>query len=486
VLAAAGGVAGAGLAVAATRLLVRHATSVLPRAGEIGVDGAALAFAAGLTLATGLLFGTAPALRLARAPSVEALKGGAARTAGGRGQARSRATLVLAEVAVAVVLVAGAGLTLRSFAALVRVDPGFDPEGLVTAAFDLPTATYPEDERAVAFGRRVLERVRALPGVEATALASSLPLEGAVWTADFIVEGRPPGEHGVDFQRRIVSPEYFRAMRVPLLRGRGFAPSDDERGRPVVVINETVARLHFPGQNPVGQRIAFERERSDRSAWREVVGVVGDEKIEGLAAPGRMEIFVPHGQELYGDPGLAWRNPKLVVRAASGEPASLVPAVREVLRELDPDLPLYDVRTLAERVADGAGRERLLVLLLGLFAAVAVVLATVGLYGLVAYAVAQRRREIGIRLALGATGREVVGGIVARGMALVAGGLVLGLAAALALARTLESLLFQVRPTDPPTLAATAVLLAAAALAATWLPARRATAIDPLETLRVE
>lgn len=485
-LAACGGIAGVALGIAGTRLLARHAAAVLPRAGEIGVDGAGLAFAAGLTLATGLLFGIAPALGLARTPSAEALKGAASRTAGSRRQSRSRQALVLAEVALAVVLVAGAGLTLRSFASLVRVDPGFDPEGLVTASFDLPNATYPEDEQAVAFGRRLLDPVQRLPGVEAAALASSLPLQGSVWTADFIVEGRPPGEHGVDFQRRIVSPGYFRTMGVPLLRGRPFLPSDDERGRPVVVINQEVARLHFPGQDPIGQRIAFAREPDAESIWREVVGVVGDEKIEGLAAPGRMEIFVPHGQELYGDPGLAWRNPKLVVRAATGEPASLVPAVREVLRELDPDLPLYDVRTLEEMVADGAARERLLVLLLGLFAAVALVLSTVGLYGLVAYAVAQRRREIGIRLALGATAREVVGRIVGRSMVLVAGGLALGLAAALALSRTLESLLYEIRPTDPPTLAATAALLAAAALAATWLPAQRATAVDPLETLRVE
>jgi putative ABC transport system permease protein len=480
-----GGAAGLLLALAGTRILARLASDALPLAAQIGVDGPVLAAALAVTLGTGLLFGILPALRLSRRPSAEALKEGSDRAAGGVGRSRALGLLVVAEVAVAVVLVVGAGLALRSFAGLVGVEPGFEAEDRTAATYFLAPARHPESERVVALSRRLLERVRGLPGVESAALASSLPLGGVEWSSDFTVEGRPD-EPGIDFARRIVSPGYFRTMGVPLLAGRSFGPGDDERGSPVVVVNETLARLHFGAENPVGRRLAFGREPADESVWREVVGVVGDEKIEGLAAPGRMEVFVPLGQELLEYPRLPQRQYRLVAHAPGYDPETLAAELRAVALELDPELLLFSMETLESVVAGAAARERLLMLLLGLFAALALVLAAVGLYGLMAYAVAGRRREIGIRLALGASGPGVVAAILARGMGLFASGLALGLAAALLLGRSMEAVLFGVRPGDPATLAAGTGILALAAFAAAYLPARRAARIDPMETLRVE
>lgn len=489
-LAAFGGLAGIALAYWGTRVLGVLAREALPRLDAVSVDGPVLAFAVAVTAAAGLLFGVGPALRMARAPAARALQGGArggsSRGGGKLGLPSSRRLLVLSEVALAVILVVGAGLLLRSFRQVMETDPGFRSAGRAAMSFDLPEARYPESERVLALQRELLERLEARAGVESAALASSLPLEGAQWTADFTVDDWPPDRYGIDFARRIVSPGYFQTMGVPVLLGRGFRPGDDESSRPVVVVNETLARQHFGDQSPVGRRIAFTRDPADASVWREVVGVVGDEAIESLTAGGRPEIFVPLGQELLGEPGLPHRHPDLVVHTAGADPATAVPVVRGTLHALDPALPLYDVRTLEQMVARDASRQRLLTTLLGLFALVALALATVGIYGLMSYSVLQQRREIGVRLALGARPGRVVGRIVGRGMALFGAGLALGLAGALVLARVLESLLFRVEPTDPTTLALAAALLTATALAATLLPARTAARIDPMETLRTD
>jgi putative ABC transport system permease protein len=482
-LSALGGLAGLALAVLGTRALATLAAGSLPRAHEIAIDLPVLAAALAATVATGFLFGLLPALRLARRPAGEAMAESSDRVAGG--PSRLLDGLVIAEVALAAILVLGAGLALSSFTSLLRVDPGFDADGRAAATFFLPPARY-EVERVQPTVEAVLERARRLPGVESATLATSLPLEGPQWTSDFVVEGRPD-EPAIDFARRIVSPGYFRTLGVAVLEWRDFSAADDDRGRPVAIVNRTLARLHFGQESPVGQRIAIGREVNDDSVWREVVGVVADEKIESLAAPWRMEMFVPVGQDAL-EFGLPQRQYRVVVRSDGGSEAALgaLAALRGEVLEIDPQLLLFSVESLDEIVAGASSRERFLVLLLTLFAGLALVLATVGVYGVMAYAVASRRREIGIRLALGASGRGVVGKILARGMALFGAGLALGLAGIALLGPALEAILYEVRPDDPASLATGAAVLAAAAFLAAWLPARRASRVDPLETLRVE
>ncbi len=485
VLAALGGTVGALLGVAGTRLLLALAGETLPRAHEVGASLPALAAALGATALAALLFGIAPALRLAGSPPARRLRQQG--TSAGPETAWSRGALVALEVALAMVLLAGSAITLRSFAALSAVDPGFRAQGVLAANLDLPPARYPESAQVTAFQHRVLERARSLPGVAEAALASSLPLEGKVWTSDLLVEGRPPEEHDVEFHRRIVTPSYFRTAGVRLVRGPGFAPGVDAASPPVVVVNETLARRHFPGQNPVGRRIAISTDAPlDKPLWRQVVGVVADERIEGLTVAPMAEVFVPLGQERLGDPPTAVRKVALLVRVRSGEPMSLFPALREAVRQLDPESPLYDARTFEGILAEATHRERLLTVLLGLFGSTALVLATVGLYGLIAFTLAARRQEIAIRIALGAGPAHVVRTTVAWALGFCGVGILAGLPLAGAAGQGLAGLLYGVRPADPTSLAAAAAVLSAAALAASLLPARRATRIDPMQTLRRE
>ena len=483
-LAAAGGALGAALGFAGTRLLVALAGETLPRHAEVGLGVPALGLALLTILLTGLAFGVGPGLRAASVSPAAAMRTEGRTTTGDRDLLRSRGLLMLAEVAMATVLVASAGLALRSFVELLRVDPGFDPRGRAAISYDLPTARYPDNEAAEQMHRRLLARVRSLPGIAAAELASSLALEYAQWTSDFIVEGRPVTAEAIDFNRRIVTPGYFAALGVRPLAGPGFSDRDDELAPPVVVVNSTLAQRVFPGEDPVGRRIGLESDSYEQPVWRIIVGVVADEKVDGLNQPAPMEVFVPLRQELIGRPGLPLRTATLVVRAATGDPEGLLPVVRRAVSELDPDLALYDARTLAGMIELASTRERLLMVLLGVFAVLALMLATVGVYGLIAFLVAQRRREIGIRLALGAGAGDVVRAIVGRAAVLCGAGLALGLLVALLASRTLAGLLYGVRPADPSTLAAAAACLALAALLAGWWPSRQATRVSPLDTLR--
>ncbi|HEV8241364.1 MAG TPA: ABC transporter permease [Thermoanaerobaculia bacterium] len=486
-LAAVGGALGTALGFAGTRGLVALAGDTLPRHAEVQLGLPALAVALLTVALTGLAFGWGPGLRAASIPPAAAMRGDGRAATGDRELLRSRSVLMLAEVALATVLVAGAGLAIRSFAALLRVDAGFDPTERVAVSYQLPEARYRDNAAVEEMHRRLLARVRVLPGVAAAELASSLPLESSQWTSDFLVEGRPPAEDVVDFNRRIVTPGYFAALGVRRLAGPGFDERDDENAPPVVMVNASLVRRAFPdlhNEQPVGKRICLESDSYDHPLWRTIVGVVADEKVDGLDRPAPMEVLLPLRQELIGHPGLPLRFPTLVLRARAGDPEALLPAVRRAVAELDPDLPLYDARTLAGMLEQASARERLLMLLLGVFAALALVLATVGIYGLLAFLVAQRRREIGIRLALGAGAGDVVRSIVAQAVWLCGGGLALGLFVALLAGRTLAGLLYGVRPADMRTLAAAVGCLALAAALAGWLPARRATRVSPLETLR--
>ncbi len=470
-LAGAGGLAGVVLAAAAVRAVRAVGPDVLPRANEVGLDGAALAFAVAASVATGVLFGLAPALRLAREDLQTALRGSARGVAGNAAAQRARGALVAAEVALSVLLLVGAGLLLRSFVALQRTDPGFEAEHVLTARVTLPRAAYPQaDPQVIGFQGALLERLRATPGVRAAALASTVPMSSSGYVT-FEVPGRvrQPGE---DLQPFDVSDDYFRAMGVRLLRGRVFGPQDGPRAPRVAVVDEEAARRFWPGADPIGARITV----GDSTQFMTIVGVVANVRQEGVAAK-------PYPQ-LY---GVLAQNPTravaVVVRAA-GDPAALTAGVRRTVSALDPSLPVYDVATMTERVARSVARPRATAAVVTAFGAAALLLAAVGIYAVVAYSVAQRTRELGVRIALGAGRGDVRRLVLRRGMAPVGVGLAAGMAAAPVATRALGALLYGVGALDPAAYAGAAAFLAAVALAATWVPAERATRVPPMAALR--
>ena len=477
-LAAAGGAAGLLLASWGLKLLTRLGPADLPRLAEIaetGIDGRALAFTAALTLVTALLFGLGPALAASRTAPAPALREGGRRAAPGR--SRLRSALVVAELALALVLLAGAGLLIRTFVHLLRTDPGFAPERVLTAEVSLPWASYGEPRQQNAFFDELLGRVEALPGVRAAGVVSALPMTGADRTTGFAIEGRP---EPIAAERplssvRLASPRYFAAMGIPLLRGRALSEADRLEAPKVAVVNAAFARRFFPGEEVVGQRLAI---GWSEEAPREIVGVVGDVRHVGLDTPAAPEVFLPYAQEP--DVGVT-----VVVRAA-GDPSGLAGTVRGAVRAVDPALPVANLRTLDEVLSASLARRRFNMQLLALFAAVALALAGVGTYGVVAHSVAMRTHEIGVRMALGAGRGRVLSDVVGRAMALAGAGLALGLAGALALTRTLSGLLYGVSASDPATFAAVALLLAAVALAASAIPGRRAARLDPVVALKGE
>jgi putative ABC transport system permease protein len=420
------------------------------------------------------LFGVAPAIRAARADA-----NGTLRTGGRSGLDRSRAAaqqlLVAGEVALCVVLLVGAGLLFESFRLVLNVDPGFRTENLLTMRIGLPRS-YDTVAAVNRFYSQLPERISGLPGVSEAALVTSLPISGGDGTGDISIEGRPsaPGEIGGASFRR-VSPNYFRVMGIPLVRGREFDQRDDgSRGR-VIMVSEAMARRFWPGDDPVGKRI---RIGPPNQPWETIVGVVRDVRHAGLDAELGFATFEPLAQQ-------PWSNVQLAVRTAS-DPASVTSAVRADLRGLEPALVIDRVETMAQRIGESVAPRRLNLILFGLFAGLALLLAAVGLYGVVAYAAAQRTREFGIRMALGARPSDVLGLVLRQGARLAVAGVAIGIAAALGLARLLTGLLFGVSPADPATIATVSAIMLAVALAACWLPAHRATQIAPTEALRNE
>jgi predicted permease len=477
VLAAAAGTLGAGLAAAAVRALAAFAPATLP-AGAIRVDAPVLGFALAVSLGTGLLFGLAPAAQAARGALAATLREGGRGSAGDRGAQLVRRGLVVAEVALALVLLTGAGLLTRSFARLQEVDPGFEPHGVLTFTLALPQARYPSDTQRVALFDGLLPRLAAVPGVRAVGAVSDLPFGPGGSTRSFNVEGfQPPtGQQGPWGDFRVATPGYFEALRIPLRRGRVFTPRDAASARPVAVVDEELAARYWPNQNPVGKRVNLGAPEGQPPAWIEVVGVVGHAKQEGLDAEARVQLYLPYAQSPGAQLALAVRT--------TGNPERLLPALRAAVREVDRDLPLADVRTLEARVDASVGPRRLSALLLGGFATLALVMACLGLYGVMAYAVAQRTREMGVRLALGAARGNVLGLVLRQGLTLALAGGAVGLAGALALSRLLQSQLYEVRAADPATLAGVVLLLGAVAFVAALVPARRATRVDPAVALR--
>ncbi len=478
----AGGGLGLLLALWTTRALVALRPEGMPRVDSIRVDGPVLAFTLAVALATSVLAGLVPALRATEGGISGTLRGGGRGGLASRRGNRLRGGLVVGQMALAVVLLAGAGLLLRSFARLVAVDPGFRVERVLAFRVELPRAAYDSGDETSGFYARFLERVHGLPGVEAAGAVYRLPIAQGSFGSRFEVEGRAvgAGEEEPSIGVLSVTPGYFRTLGVPLLRGRGIEDGDRAGGPPVVVINRAAAERFFSGVDPVGRRLArFSFDPIEAAAESfTVVGVVGDVRGEALDRAPEPEAFFAHAQVPL--PAMS------VVVRASGDPLALAGAVRRELSALDPDLPAPEFRTLEQVVAESVARPRFLAGLLTLFAAAALSLAALGVYGLLSYAVAQRTREIGVRIALGARPRDVLEMVVRRALALAGAGVVLGLGGALTLTRLLESQLFGVGAGDPATLAAVVSLLGAAALLASLVPARRAARMSPLEALRAE
>jgi putative ABC transport system permease protein len=439
-----------------------------------------LGFTLGLALVTGLLFGLLPALHASKSDLQSSLREGG-RGHAGSGRARlARDLLVLGEVAAALVLLVGAGLLVRTFVGLQGVSPGFDPDGVMTLRISLPETTYPDDASQVAFYQRLSERLKAVPGVEASGTGFPLPLGGSDYVLSFAVQGRPapPPNQSPESWMRFVTPGYLQAMGIPLIRGRGFADTDRVGAPRVALVNRTLAEAIFPGEDPIGHRITFNDPESPDAEWVEIVGVVGSVRDESLAKEPNGETYL-----------CAFQSPQdvaTIVAKTSGDPAALTGALRAAVHDVDPDLPVYRVRTLKSVVADSLSDQRFNATLFSIFAALALILASVGVYGVITYSVSQRTSEMGLRLALGAERREVLALVVRQAMARVAIGVAVGLAGALAAGRFLRSLVVGVPVRDPLTFGGVALVLLAVALLATWLPARRATRVDPVVALRSE
>jgi predicted permease len=445
---------------------------------KFDLDGRVLGFTAACSLLTGFVFGTAPALEASNPDLNETLKeGGRSGAAGGRHRLRS--LLVVAEIALSLVLLVGAGLMMRSFVSLQNVNAGIKPEGVLTMYIALPGAKYREPEKRIAFFGQLLERVRAIPGVQSAGTNSGLPLAGNNWGRSLTVEGYPVLSVGEapTINHCLISPNYFSAMGITILKGRDFDERDTREATKVTIVDERLAREYWPDEDPIGKRIRF-GPPEDNEPWHTIVGVVGEVKHQRLDASTRESVYLPFAQKPISKSSLAIRT--------SGRPESLIAAVRSQVRELDPDLPLIRVMPMTEIVARSVWQPRLYTALFGVFAAVALILATVGIYGVMSYAVTQRTREIGLRMALGAQRQDVLKLVVGQGVLLATIGVGVGLVAAVALTRLMSSLLFGVTATDPITFAAVSVLLAGVALGACFIPARRATKVDPMVALRYE
>ena len=478
-LSLAGGAVGLLLAMWGVDLLLKLNEHKIPRAAEVGLDSRVLLFTLGVSVLTGVVFGLAPAFQTSGVNLHDTLKEGG--RSGQLGVRRGlRNVLVVVEMAAAVVLLVGAGLLVRSFMQLQQVNPGFQPGGVLSMLVSLPTNKYKEGTQRTAFDRQLLEEVRGLTGVKSAATITSLPMSGWNQSGSFRIEGRQvaPGESAPHGDRWMASEDYFQTMGIPLVKGRYFDARDTADAPGVAVISEKLAQKYWPGEDPVGKRITFEGGQQ-QPRFREIVGIVGHIRNEGLEGETRGQYYVPYAQR----PNSA--DLFLVVRA-DGDPAALAPAVRARIASVDRDLPVYKVTTMEKLVSDSLAQRRFSMTLFGVFAALALALAVVGLYGVMSYAVAQRTHEIGLRMALGAQGRDVLRMVVGQGMGLVAIGLGVGLVGAFMLTRLMSSLLYGVSAADPLTYAGIALLLAAVALLASYIPARRATKVDPMVALRYE
>ncbi|HEY7179984.1 MAG TPA: ABC transporter permease [Blastocatellia bacterium] len=477
-LAILGGAAGLALAQLGTGLLLKLAPQDLPRMSDVTLDGRALAFTAAVTLLTGVIFGIVPALQASRPNLSETMNEMGRGSTEGRRRQFVRGALVVTEVASALVLLVGAGLLIKSFWRLQNVDPGFNPAGALTMSVSLPRTKYPEETQRVAFFQQLLEKVGALPGVQSAGAANPLPMTGDT-IYGFVVQGRPPLPPGQGQSTNFyaVSAGYFNAMGIRLLRGRLLTERDARNSPHVAVINETMAKKIFTDEDPIGKRITFDGG-GNNSDWQEIVGVVGDVKQYGLDQATPLQTYEPYTQQT--SPGMT------LVARASGDPTRLTAAIRNAVLQLDKEQPIANVRTLDRILSTSVAQQRFSMLLLGVFAAVAMSLAAIGIYGVLSYSVAQRTHEIGIRMALGAGWLDALRLVVGAGMRLTLLGVAAGLGVAFALTRLMSALLFGVSATDPMIFSLIALLIVAVSMLACWVPARRATKVDPMVALRIE
>ncbi len=477
-LAVAGGLLGTLLAVLGINLLIALSPGDIPRIGEASLDVGVLGFTLGLSLLTGIIFGLAPALEASNPDLNESLKEGGKNPGPGAGGARLRSLLMIFEVSMALILLICAGLMIKSFLSLQQVNPGFNPERVLTVELALPRSKYKENNQVLSFYKEVVSRVESLPGVQAAAAVSALPLGGGVSVLNLEVEGRqqPPAGHVIGAESQVVSPSYFRTMGIPLLKGRLFTDQDVEDAPGVIVINDVMADRYWPNEDPIGKRISLVDART--GPWLTVIGVVANVHQVTLDSEPYPQMYEAYSQ----NPG--W-GAALVVRTAS-DPMGIISAVRTQVSALDKDQPLYNVRTLEQVYADSVSRQRFNMLLISIFTAVALALAGVGIYGVISYSVSHRSHEIGIRMALGARQVDILKMVIEHGLKLALVGVGIGLVAAFVLTRVMSSLLYGVSAIDPFTFATGTIVLIGVAVMACYVPARRATKVDPMIALRYE
>ncbi len=488
-----GGAAGLLLAQWGIRQLVNMGPQNLPRLNEIGLDGRVLAFTCLVSLLTGAIFGLMPALQASRLDLNESLKEGGRASIGGPGGRNLRSLLVAIEIALSLVLLIGAGLMIKSFSRLQQVDPGFNPEKVLTMRISLPRAKYRQPHQVAGFYRQAIERVAGAPGVRSAGVTTALPLAGGGWGKSLSIEDRPAAtalDQVPNVQYRLMSHGYFRTMGITLQKGRFFTEQDSEQTPPVAIINETVARRFWPNEDPVGKRIWMGPPESLVAHLlpagytfprMTIVGVVSDVRQDGLNQPALPEVYTPQVQA-----GGEMRPSMFLAVRTDSDPVGLTASVRNQVWAVDKDQPVVNIMTMEQRLADSVSRPRFNMFLLGVFAGVALVLAAVGIYGVISYGVTQRTHEIGIRMTLGAQAGNVLRLVVGQGMRLVLAGVLVGLLMSLALTWLMKGLLFGVSATDPLTFVLIAALLVTVALLACYLPARRATKVDPVVALRCE
>ncbi|MBD0372280.1 MAG: ABC transporter permease [Pyrinomonadaceae bacterium] len=477
-LSALGGALGLLLAWWGIELLIAFSPRDLVTLDKISINPTVLIFTTIVSVLTGIIFGIAPALEATRQNTSEMLKEGGKNIGGSPRARRLTSAFVIAQIALSLVLLVGAGLMMKSLSRLQAVNPGFEADNLLTLRVILPERKYKEDAQVLSFFKQAVERIEALPGVKSAGAVSFLPFTGLAAATDFKIEGKPAPPAGQEpgTEVRVVDKNYLRTMGIPTLRGRTFNDQEETEARHVVLINETLAQKYFPGEDPIGKRLTI--NMMDDPVPSEIVGVVGDVKHLSLEGETRPMVYWPH-------PELVYNGMTIVVRTTN-DPTQLAAAAQAQIQSIDPNQPVSDIRTMNQWLSESVARSRFNTLLLGLFSAVALVLASVGIFGVINYTVTQRTHEIGIRMALGASARDILKMVVGQGMLLALIGIVLGLAASFLLTRAMSSLLFNVSATDPLTFIFISLLLAAVAFIACYIPARRATRVDPMNALRYE
>lgn len=486
-LATAGTVVGTALAAWAIDAAKALGLQGVPRLDHVAIDGRALGFSVSVAIVTGVLFGLVPAIHAARTNIGQMLRESTRGSSGRRATRRTRAALVVTEMALAVVLLIGAGLLARTFVALTRVDPGYRPENVVTMSVSLPNTKYPWDQQAITFSGGLLERLRRLPEIQGVALAFGRPLSDVGMRVTFERDDRPPStpDKRLVSDVRVVTPEFFSTLRIPVVAGRAMTSSDLPNGPQVVVVSQAFVKRFFPNESPIGKRITigWGRQRSANtadtvSAGGEIVGVVGDIKAFGPRENAPPIVYLPFDQAPLQDFSLLVRS--------TAAPAIIVNGARTAIKELDPELPVFDVKTMTDALAESVSQPRFYAILLGSFAGIALIIAALGIYGVISYTVSQRTRELGIRIALGAQRERVLQLVIRQGMRLTLFGVAVGLVGAYILTRVIASMLFGVAPADPLTFGGVAMVFVGIASIASYLPARRAASVDPIIAMRAE